>query len=120
LQALLRELPWGAMRALLADCEPKVAAEAALLLQNLFAASSEGIQEVRCPPPPNLAAAAGAHRHATLLPLLLLLWPTAHSAAQVLGARMPITLSQRHSSPPVLIVLCVRQSTLCGSLTSDP
>ncbi|KIY99656.1 hypothetical protein MNEG_8304 [Monoraphidium neglectum] len=44
--ALLRELPWGAMRALLADCEPKVAAEAALLLQNLFAASSEGIQEL--------------------------------------------------------------------------
>lgn len=47
LQALLRELPWGAMRALLADCEPEVATEAAALLQNLFAASSEGIQEVR-------------------------------------------------------------------------
>lgn len=35
------------MRALLADCEPEVATEAASLLQNLFAASSEGIQEVR-------------------------------------------------------------------------
>ena len=46
-QALLRELPWSAMRALLGDCEPEVAIEAASLLQNLFAASSEGIQEVR-------------------------------------------------------------------------
>ncbi|KAI8473826.1 MAG: armadillo-type protein [Monoraphidium minutum] len=45
-QALLRELPWGALRALLADPEPSVAVEAGALLQNLFASSSDGIEEL--------------------------------------------------------------------------
>jgi hypothetical protein len=85
-QALLRELSWGAMRALLADPEPEVATEAAALLQNLFAASSEGIQEVRA--------------RATRLPLAPRLCPIAARLPARSRARPPDLLPRRPAHRP--------------------
>ena len=44
--ALLQELPWSQMQALLRDCEPGVQDQAVALLQNLCKASGSGLEQV--------------------------------------------------------------------------